>query len=95
MVLPKQRGIGEVLDDFITAKGWTQGLETSRPRPLADGAREVTALVSGYFAARAGLVVLPDAPGVRNIQLEQLKTALPWAQHALALPPLDGAPAAD
>ena len=46
--------------------------------------------MSGYFAARAGLPVIPNAPRVRAVQLAQLRTALPWAQRALGLPPLDG-----
>jgi hypothetical protein len=48
------------------------------------------ALMSGYFAGRAGLPVVANAPRLRAVQLAQLKTALPWAQRALSLPPLDG-----
>jgi len=51
---------------------------------------EVAAWVSGFFAARAGLPTIPDAPGVRGIQLAQLRTALPWAIRALGLAPVDG-----
>ena len=47
--------------------------------------------VAGYFAARAGLPPIPQAPKVRGVQLSQLRAALPWAQRALGLPPLDGA----
>lgn len=58
--------------------------------PLPDAvmpkAPEVAALVSGFFASRAGLPIIPDAPFVRRVQREQLSTALPWAQRALGLP---------
>jgi Ser/Thr protein kinase RdoA (MazF antagonist) len=51
---------------------------------------EWPAVVSGYFAARAGLPPIPQAPTVRGVQLRQLRAALPWAMRALGLPPLDG-----
>lgn len=47
---------------------------------------EIAAWVSGFFAARAGLPLIPDAPGVRLVQLQQLQTALPWVCRALGLP---------
>ena len=72
---------------------WLPSLETEGgPAPesiLPDGA-PFTALISGCFAARAGLAVIPEAPLVRKVQLEQLNSALPWAVRALGLPPLDG-----
>ncbi len=45
------------------------------------------ALLSGFFAARAGLPIIPTAPFVRRVQKEQLSTAFPWAVRALELPP--------
>ncbi|MCA8925051.1 MAG: phosphotransferase [Planctomycetes bacterium] len=48
----------------------------------------LAALISGFFAARAGLPVIPHAPRVREIQQVQLAVALPWAARALGLPPL-------
>jgi Ser/Thr protein kinase RdoA (MazF antagonist) len=51
---------------------------------------EWPAVVSGYFAARAGLPPIPQAPTVRGVQLRQLRAALPWAVRALGLQPLDG-----
>jgi hypothetical protein len=48
---------------------------------------EVAAWVSGFFAARAGLPTIADAPFVRRVQCEQLITALPWVAHALGLLP--------
>ncbi len=51
---------------------------------------ELAALLAGYWAARAGLP--PPQPGsrVRDVQLAQLRTALPWAARGLGLPQLDG-----
>jgi thiamine kinase-like enzyme len=59
------------------------------PERILPDAPEIAAFVSGYFAARAGLAQIPDAPRVRLIQLQQLETALPWAARALGLPPPD------
>jgi hypothetical protein len=46
----------------------------------------VVAFVAGFFASRAGLPVIPQAPQVREIQRVQLEIALPWAAAALGLP---------
>lgn len=59
------------------------------PERVLPHAPEVAAWVAGFFAARAGLPLLPDAPRVRWVQRQQLATALPWAVRALGLPPLD------
>lgn len=56
------------------------------PDAVMPRAPEVAALVSGYFASRAGLPIIADAPLVRRVQREQLSTALPWVQRALGLP---------
>jgi hypothetical protein len=58
------------------------------PETILPHAPEVAALVAGYFAARAGLPGISDAPRVRLVQRQQLTTALPWAVRALELPPL-------
>ena len=58
------------------------------PERILPHAPEVAALVAGYFAARAGLPQIVDAPRVRWVQRQQLETALPWAIRALELPPL-------
>ena len=55
------------------------------PEAILPDAPEVAAWVSGFFAARAGLPGIEDAPFVRRVQREQLSTALPWAQRALRL----------
>jgi hypothetical protein len=61
------------------------------PEEVAPEAGKLAALVSGFFAARAGLPNIPDAPFVRRVQREQLSTALPWAVRVLGLPRADGA----
>lgn len=59
------------------------------PDELVPNAGPFAALISGYFAANAGLPPIPNAPRVRWIQKRQLRIALPWAIRALGLPPLD------
>jgi hypothetical protein len=59
------------------------------PEQVADIAPGIVALVAGFFAARAGLPVIPHAPRVRAVQRTQLAVALPWAARALGLPPPD------
>jgi hypothetical protein len=56
---------------------------------IAPDEPELAALVAGYFAHHAGLPAIADAPGVRRVQLAQLRTALPWTARLLSLPPLD------
>ncbi|MDQ3134233.1 MAG: phosphotransferase [Acidobacteriota bacterium] len=58
------------------------------PEKILPDAPEVAAWVSGFFAARAGLPKISDAPRVRLVQRQQLETALPWAARALDLPTL-------
>lgn len=55
------------------------------PEAILPQAPEVAAVLAGYFAARAGLP--PPRPGsrVRDVQRQQLSTALPWACRALGL----------
>jgi phosphotransferase family enzyme len=58
------------------------------PDALApDGAAELATLVTGRFAANAGLPPIPRAPRVRPLQLMQLRVALPWTARLLGLPP--------
>ena len=54
------------------------------PDEILPDAPEAAAWVAGYFAARAGLPTIPDAPRVRQVQKAQLSTALPWALRAIA-----------
>jgi aminoglycoside phosphotransferase (APT) family kinase protein len=71
---------------------WLPSLELEggpAPEAVLPRAPEVAAWVSGFFAARAGLPEIPDAPRVRTFQREQLGVALAWTIRALDLPPLD------
>jgi hypothetical protein len=71
--------------------GWLPSLHAEggpSPEELApEGSAELAALIAGYFAANAGLPRIPHAPRVREVQLQQLATALPWAIRSLGLPP--------
>lgn len=55
------------------------------PESILPAAPGLAALVSGFFACRAGLPIIPHAPRVRHIQQVQLSAALPWAIRALGL----------
>jgi hypothetical protein len=57
-----------------------------RPEEILSGEPEAAALVSGYFAARAGLPPIPPAPRARTVQREQIRAALPWVVRELGLP---------
>jgi hypothetical protein len=50
----------------------------------------LAALISGYFAARAGLPVEQASVQIRALQLAQLRVALPWVVRALGLSPPEG-----
>jgi len=72
---------------------WLPSLENEGgpvPETILPEGAAFAALISGYLAARAGLPIIPEAPLVRKVQLEQLSSALPWAVRALGLPHLDG-----
>ena len=58
-----------------------------QPETILPDAPALAAWVAGYFCARAGNAPLPEAPHVRPLQVEQSRTALPWAARALGLPP--------
>jgi hypothetical protein len=70
---------------WLPSLAYESGVE---PEKILPDAPEVAAFVSGFFAARAGLPLIGDAPRVRAVQGRQLETALPWAARALGLPPL-------
>lgn len=57
------------------------------PQELLPDEPEVAAAISGFFASRAGLPVIPDAPRVRQVQYQQLVPALEWACYELGLDP--------
>ena len=55
------------------------------PDEILPGAGALTAVVSGYFAAVAGLPPPAHAPTVRPLQRAQLEPALAWARRELSL----------
>ena len=76
---------------------WLPSLQAQggpRPEDILPNAPELAAFVSGLFASWAGLPAQssasPKPHQVRELQLQQLRTALPWAVRSLGLPPLDG-----
>jgi len=76
--------------DFV---GWLPSLTLeggSFHKKLTREEVELLAMISGYWASRAGLPPPEGATSVRSIQLAQLRIALPWAVDLLKLPPLDG-----
>jgi Phosphotransferase enzyme family len=81
-------GIGNAQIDVAF---WLPSLAAENGPPpesvLPDCPPEPAAYVSGFFACRAGQAEIPHAPLVRQVQRQQLRTALPWAARALC-PPL-------
>ena len=78
-------------NSLLDVAAWLPSLEAEggpSPEQVYPDASIFAGLVSGYFAARAGLPTIKDAPQVRRVQMEQLLTSLPWAVRALGLPPL-------
>lgn len=68
---------------------WLPSLEAEggpQPEELLPDAAGFAAALAGFFGSRAGLPPPPTAPRVREVQLSQLRTALPWAARALDLP---------
>lgn len=56
------------------------------PETILPNEPELAALLCGYWACRAGLPAPKGTASVREVQLQQLRTALPWAARALSLP---------
>ena len=56
-----------------------------QPHEVLPDAAPLAAKVSGFFALRAGLPTLPEAPRVRGIQHVQLTAALLWLAHSLSI----------
>jgi Phosphotransferase enzyme family len=99
------RGTAKLIDWNYVARGsrlfdrvaWAPSLRYEggpEPWDLVPDSEGLAPLLSGYFAAQAGMPTIPTAPGVRGVQLKQLRVALPWAIRELGLPPLDGPNAA-
>ena len=78
-------------NSLLDIAAWLPSLEAEggpSPERVYPEASVFAGFVSGYFAARAGLPPLNEAPQVRRVQMEQLLTSFPWAVRALGLPPL-------
>lgn len=68
---------------------WLPSLEVEGgppPESILGHEPEIAACICGYFAARAGLPNIMDAPRVRHIQRQQLGPSLAWVTRALKLP---------
>jgi len=72
------------------AQFWLPSLVLEGGRPPVELEPEFAAWITGFMASRAGLPLIPTAPGVRAIQLAQLRVVLPWACRLLGLAPPDG-----
>ena len=57
------------------------------PESILGDEPKIAAFISGFFAARAGLPDLSEAPQARLVQRQQLVPALKWVVRALDLPP--------
>jgi hypothetical protein len=82
------RGNGE-----LDLAAWLPSLEREGgppPEALLPDSPSWAATISGYFASVAGLPPPDTAPTVRGIQLDQLRSALPWAVRAIGLEPPPG-----
>jgi hypothetical protein len=60
------------------------------PDVLRPEAGVFAAALAGYFCSRAAMPPIPDAPRVRDVQLAQAASSLPWAARWLGLPAPDG-----
>jgi hypothetical protein len=56
------------------------------PDEIATGHAEIAAALAGFFCSHAARPTIPSAPGVRRVQLDQARAALPWACRALGIP---------
>lgn len=74
----------------VDVAAWLPSLRAEggpEPWEVVPGEPELAALLAGYFAARAGLPPPQQGSRVREVQLSQLRVALPWAARELSLPP--------
>jgi hypothetical protein len=81
-------GVG---DSELDVAFWLPSLaleDGPRPQEVGRGDR-FAPIVSGFFAARAGLPPHEGAPRLRGFQLAQLEVALRWACSVLGLSPPD------
>ena len=75
---------------LVDAAAWAPSLHLEggpAPDELIPGCPpSFAAMLAGFFGSRAGLPPPPTAPLVRDVQLRQLRVALPWAARLLGLP---------
>lgn len=78
--------VGNPLADIV---GWLPSLHVEGgPTPqeiLGDQGADLVALITGYWASKAGLPPPERAPRVRDVQRAQLEISLPWAAQLLDL----------
>jgi hypothetical protein len=80
----------EIANPDLEIAAWLPSLQAEggpAPDTILPDAPGLAAWLAGYFCARAGEAPFDDAPHVRPLQIQQSKTALPWAARALGLPP--------
>jgi hypothetical protein len=79
-------------DSLFDLAGWLPTLHAEGgpgPWELCADSRGYAAMLAGLWASLAGLPPPAGAPRVRAVQLQALRSALPWAARELGLPPLD------
>jgi Ser/Thr protein kinase RdoA (MazF antagonist) len=77
---------------IIDIAGWLPSLHLEGGPPpdmILPEQPHLAAIISGYFAARAGLPADQASPQIRALQRAQLQVALAWVVIALGLPPLE------
>jgi hypothetical protein len=73
------------IDETAWAPSLTLEVGTPPWELVPDAAAHHVAFITGYFAQRAPLPAIPDAPFVRPFQLAQLRVSLPWFARLLGL----------
>src|SRR5438309_11175473 len=76
---------------IIDIAGWLPSLHLEGGPPpdmILPEQPHLAAIISGYFAARAGLPADQASPQIRALQRAQLQVALAWAVIALGLEPM-------
>jgi hypothetical protein len=74
---------------LIDVAAWLASLRAEggpAPEEVSVEAGVFAPFFAGFWAAHAGQPPIPHAPRVREIQLAQLRVALPWAARTLGLP---------
>jgi hypothetical protein len=75
---------------LLDLAGWLPSLHLEggpAPERVAPEAGVFAPFFAGFWASVAGLPAPSTAPRVREVQIHQLRVALPWAARVLGLPP--------